>query len=82
MAGWGVPFGPEKHRLIFVKGTEEADRHPRMRALIARSQAGLVRRRFATLAELVAGLYAALVQYLESREHCHPRRPRRTCSDI
>ena len=39
-----------------------------MRALIARSQAGLVRRRFATSAELVAGLYAALVQYLESRE--------------
>ena len=58
----------EKHRLIFVKGTEEGDRHPRMRALIARSQAGLVRRRFATTVELVAGLYASLVQYLESRE--------------
>ena len=58
----------EKHRLIFVKGAEEGDRHPRMHALIARSQAGLVRRRFATSAELVAGLYASLVQYLESRE--------------
>ena len=58
----------EKHRLIFVKGAEEGDRHPRMRALIARSQAGLVRRRFATSVELVAGLYASLVQYLESRE--------------
>ena len=58
----------EKHRLIFVKGAEDVDRHPRMRALIARSQAGLVRRRFATSVELVAGLYAALVQYLEIRE--------------
>ncbi len=58
----------EKHRLIFVKGAEEGDRHPRMRALIARAQAGLVRRRFATTAELIAGLYASLVQYLEARE--------------
>ena len=58
----------EKHRLIFVKGAADADRHPRMRALIAKAQAGLVRRRFATSAELVAGLYASLVQYLESRE--------------
>ena len=39
-----------------------------MRALIGRAQAGLVRRRFATPAELVAGLYAALVQYLETRQ--------------
>ncbi len=51
-----------------VPGAEDADRHPRMRALIARSQAGLVRRRFATSVELVTGLYAALVQYLETRE--------------
>ena len=58
----------EKHRLIFVKGAGEGDRHPRMRALIARAQAGLVRRRFATTAELIAGLYASLVQYLEARE--------------
>ena len=58
----------EKHRLIFVKGAEDGDRDPRMRALIARSQAGLVRRRFATSAELVTGVYAALVQYLESKE--------------
>ena len=58
----------EKHRLVFVKGAEDADRHPRMGALIARSQTGLVRRRFATSVELVAGLYAALVQYLETRE--------------
>ncbi|MDE2870752.1 MAG: DUF4062 domain-containing protein [Gemmatimonadota bacterium] len=58
----------EKHRLIFLKGPDGADRHPKMRALIGRAQAGLVRKRFATSAELVSGLYAALVQYLEARQ--------------
>ena len=57
-----------KHRLIFVKSARERDRHPKMLTLVGRAQAGLVRRRFATLAELVAGLYAALVHYLEARE--------------
>ena len=57
----------EKHRLIFVWGAEEG-RHPKMHALIGRAQAGLVRRRFATSPELVAGLYAALLQYLEAKE--------------
>ena len=50
----------EKHRLIFLRSVEAGERHPKMRALIGRAQAGLVRRRFATPAELVAGLYAAL----------------------
>ena len=58
----------EKHRLIFVKGAAGGERHPKMRALIRKAQAGLVRRRFATTAELVAGLYSALVQYLEAKE--------------
>ena len=58
----------DKHRLIFVKSAEEDGRHPKMRALIGRAQAGLVRTRFATPAELVAGLYAALVQYLAAKE--------------
>ena len=58
----------EKHRLIFVKGAAGSGRHPKMEALIARAQAGLVRRRFATPAELIAGVYVSLVQYLEARE--------------
>ena len=58
----------EKHRLVFVRGAEGGERHPKMRALINRAQAGLVRRRFASSAELVAGLYAALVQYLEVKQ--------------
>ena len=55
------------HRLIFVKATGDA-RHPKMQALIRKAQAGLIRKRFNSLVELVAGLYAALVEYLESKE--------------
>ena len=54
------------HRLIFVKGVGDA-RHPKMQALIRKAQAGLIRKRFNTTAELVTGLYAALVEYLEGR---------------
>ena len=52
------------HRLIFVKGGGDYARHPKMRALIGEAQAGLIRKRFNMTAELVAGLYAALVEYL------------------
>ena len=55
------------HRLIFVKASGD-ERHPKMQALIRKAQAGLIRKRFNSLAELVAGLYAALVEYLESKE--------------
>ena len=39
-----------------------------MRALVAKAGAQLVRRRFTSAPELVGGLYAALVQYLEDHE--------------
>lgn len=39
-----------------------------MEALIGKAQAGLIRKRFNTRAELVTGLYAALVEYLEVKE--------------
>ena len=55
------------HRLIFVKASGD-ERHPKMQALIRKAQAGPIRKRFNSLAELMAGLYAALVEYLESRE--------------
>ena len=55
-----------KHRLIFVKGAEGAERHPGMRALIDKAQAGTTRRRFTTSAELVAGVYAALLRHVEA----------------
>ena len=57
-----------RHQLIFVQSAREGYRHPKMQLLVGRAQIGLVRRRFATSAELVAGLYAALVQYLEAKE--------------
>ena len=56
------------HRLIFVKGVEDAARHPKMRALIGKAQAGLIRKRFHTLEELKTALYAALVEYLGAKE--------------
>ena len=55
------------HRLIFVKALSD-ERHPKMQALIRKAQAGLIRKRFNSLSELVAGLYAALVEYLESKD--------------
>ena len=55
------------HRLIFVKGAGDA-RHPKMQSLIRKAEAGLIRKRFNTLTELVAGLYSALVEYLDAKE--------------
>ena len=55
------------HRLIFVKGTDDSVRHPKMRSLIRTAQAGLIRKRFNTPEELVSGVYAALVEFLESQ---------------
>ena len=57
-----------KHRLIFVKGASDDARHPKMQALIDRAQTGLIRKRFGTPVELVAELYAALVEYLDGRD--------------
>ena len=57
-----------KHRLIFVKGANDDARHPKMQALIGKAQAGLIRKRFSTTAELVSGLYAALVDYLDRKD--------------
>ncbi|MBM3883575.1 MAG: DUF4062 domain-containing protein [Verrucomicrobia bacterium] len=57
-----------KPRLIFVKGADDKAKHPKMQALLRQAEAQVIRRRFATTAELIAGLYAALVQYLETRQ--------------
>ena len=57
-----------KPRLIFVRGADDADKHPKMRALIKKAGGELIRRRFATSAELIGGVYAALVHFLESKE--------------
>ncbi len=56
------------HRLIFVKGTNDNDRHPKMQALIRKAQSGLIRKRFNTSEELITALYAALVEYLDNQD--------------
>ena len=55
-------------RLIFVKGTNNNDRHPKMQALIRKAQSELIRERFNTSEELKMALYAALVKYLENQD--------------
>ena len=57
-----------KTRLIFVKGAEDGGRDPKMQALVAKAGTQLLRKRFGSTVELIAGLYAALVQHLEDRE--------------
>lgn len=55
------------HRLVFLKIVNDSARYPKMQSLIAKAQSGLIRKRFNTIAELKAGVYAALVEYLETR---------------
>ncbi|MBI2927888.1 MAG: DUF4062 domain-containing protein [Verrucomicrobia bacterium] len=57
-----------KQRLVFVKGADDSAKHPKMRTLIRQAGNELIRRRFATVAELIAGIYASLVRYLLERE--------------
>ncbi len=57
-----------KTRLIFLRAADDTSRDPRMLALIRQAEASLVRRRFSTSAELIGGLYAALVQWLDDRQ--------------
>jgi predicted HTH transcriptional regulator len=52
-------------RLIFVKGADDTGRHPKMQALIRKAGCQLIRRRFGSIPELTAALYASLVEHLE-----------------
>jgi len=54
-----------KPRLIFAKGTGDASRHPKMQALLRKAGQQLIRRRFNSIPELNAALYASLVDHLE-----------------
>jgi predicted HTH transcriptional regulator len=55
-----------KPRLIFVKGTDDRGREPKMKSLIRKAGRQLIRRRFGSSQELTAALYASLVDYLEA----------------
>lgn len=71
-----------KPRLIFVKGTDDEGRDPKMQALIRKAGQQLIRRRFGSIPELTAAIYSSLVDYLESCG-CIQTRPfeERPCSD-
>jgi len=53
-----------KTRLVFVQGTDDKLRHPKMRAMVRRVGDQVIRRRFSTLPELQAGLRASMVEFL------------------
>lgn len=55
-----------KPRLIFVKGSDDNARWPKMRALVRKACSQLIRRRFDNSRELTAALNASLVDYLEA----------------
>lgn len=71
-----------KERLVFVKGGDDSARHPKMRTLLRKAGNQVIRRRFATVTDLTAGLYASLVDYL-NQEHLIQNRPfdERFCLD-
>ena len=54
-----------KPRLIFVKGANDALRHPKTQALIRKAGRQLIRRRFNSIPESNAALNASLVDHLE-----------------
>lgn len=54
-----------KTRLIFIKDMDDKARHPKMIKLIHKAGSQLIRRRFSSINDLIASLYASLVEYLE-----------------
>ena len=56
-----------KTRLIFIKGSGDEQRHPKMRKLVRKAGSQVVRRRFVDITDLTAALYASFVQHLERR---------------
>lgn len=60
-----------KERLIFVKGADDKARHPKALALVRKAGSQLIRRRFQSVPELTAGLYASLIELLERRGAIH-----------
>ena len=57
-----------KHRLVFVKGATDSDKHPKMQALITEAGAQLIRRRFLSSGELLPSIYASLVDFIAAKE--------------
>ena len=56
-----------KERLIFVKGSDDKARHPKMRSLIVKASEQINRRRFDGIPGLTSLIYASLVEYLVAK---------------
>jgi len=54
-----------KTRLIYVWGTDDKKRTPKMRALVGKASGELIRRRIDDVSALTAEVYASLVDYLD-----------------
>ena len=54
-----------KTRLVFVKGSEDKGRHPKMMKLVQKAGSQLIRRRFNDVPDLTTALYASLLECLE-----------------
>lgn len=54
-----------KLRLIYVKGSDDTKRHPKIKALIGKAGQQLIRRRFVDTHALTEAIYSSLVDYLE-----------------
>ena len=57
----------DKTRLIFVKGQDDKDKHPKMQSLIQEVSSQLTRCRFQEMADLLLDVYTSLLNYLESK---------------
>jgi len=57
-----------KYRIIFIKGTTDENRHQKMKQIIEAAGEQLIRRRFSEIEDLIAGIYASLVEYLAVKE--------------
>jgi hypothetical protein len=55
-----------KTRLVYVWGSDEKQRHPKMRLLVSKASNELIRRRIEDASALVAEVYASLVDYLDT----------------
>ncbi len=55
-----------KTRLVYVWGSEDKQRHPKMRQLVSKASNELIRRRIEDSSALTAEVYASLVDYLDN----------------
>jgi len=53
-----------KPRFIFVRGSDDENRHPKMKGLMKIAGKQVIRRRFQSTSELISSVYASLVDYL------------------